>query len=384
MVVTELESPAGPGSGEAYLETLSNGVLLAWTEVSPEGGHRVATSILGDGGWSAPAQVVRSDSLFVNWADFPTVVETQPGTLAAHWLVRYPEGGAAYRIVAAFSTDAGATWSEPWTPHEDGTVTEHGFVSWFGLPGGGSGMAWLDGRDYAAHKDGSSDDGHAGPQMTLRFRGVGPDGSLGETLVLDDRVCDCCQTAAAVTGEGPIVAYRDRSPDEIRDVHVVRWTAEGWAEPVPVHHDGWEIPGCPVNGPALAASDRHVTLTWFTGAGGVPRVYTAFSEDAGRTWGEPIQVDEGAPEGRVDTLLDGDGSAWVVWLERTADGADVRLRRVTADGSVGPSVTVAASSEQRASGFARMAADPSGGILVAWTDPTDPGQVRVARVSGAP
>jgi hypothetical protein len=335
--------------------------------------------------WSDPVRLVRSDSLFVNWADFPMVASTAPGVLAAHWLVRGPAGGVDYRIEVALSRDGGASWSPPWTPHEDDTRTEHGFVSLFATPDGGTGVVWLDGRDYANREDGThdADEGHGGGdgQMTLRFRSIGLDGMPGEEVLLDARSCDCCQTAAAVTTAGPIVAYRDRSADEIRDIFVVRWTPDGWTEPVAVHEDGWHIAGCPVNGPAMAARGSRVALAWFTGAQDTPRVKLAFSTDEGVSFTAPIQVDDGHPEGRVDVVLDAEGSAWVSWLERTGQGADVRVRRVWPDGTVSPAAVVAASSESRASGFPRMVEDPAGGLVVAWTDPRDPARVRVARLA---
>jgi hypothetical protein len=301
--------------------------------------------------------LVRSDSLFVNWADFPSMHAAPSGTLMAHWLVRGPTGGVDYRIEAVRSDDLGATWSVPWTPHVDGTASEHGFVSYFDTPTGETGLAWLDGRDYAAHADGSAHASHTAgqAQMSLRARTLGVSGEPTPEVLLDERTCDCCQTAAAVTRDGPIVAYRDRSEDEIRDISVVRWTPDGWTAPVTVHEDGWRIEGCPVNGPALAARETDVILAWYTAAHGVPRVNLAFSLDAGRSFGEPIQIDDGHPEGRVDVVLDQQGTAWVSWLERTDGGADVRVRRVRPGSAPEASTTVAASSEQRVSGFPRMA-----------------------------
>ena len=40
----------------------------------------------------------------------------------------------------------------------------------------------------------------------------------GLHLEIDARVCDCCQTDAAMTSEGAVLIYRDRSDDEIRDL----------------------------------------------------------------------------------------------------------------------------------------------------------------------
>ena len=372
----ELTSPAGGGSGEPFLATTSSGVVLSWLEQIEGRVHALRISTLDDNQWSAPVTVAERDDFFVNWADFPTVSEVAPGVLAAHWLQRGGSGTYDYGVRVVHSTDGGVTWSEPWLPHEDGTPTEHGFASFLPLGSGAWGLVWLDGREFHA-PEGS----RASEEMTLRFRSVGADGTPAGEVLVDGRICDCCQTDAAVTSQGPLVVYRDRTEDEIRDVYVTRLVEGAWTEGVPVHADGWNIAACPVNGPAASAEGQQVAVAWFTGAGDVPRVKVAFSADAGASFGAPVQVDEGNPAGRVDVLLVEDGSALVSWLERVADGvAEVRARRVWPDGRSTPPTTIASSSDARASGFPRMALDGEGSVLVAWTDAADGGtRVRVAR-----
>ena len=57
-----------------------------------------------------------------------------------------------------------ATWSAPFSPHHDGTKTEHGFASLFDT-GGGLGLVWLDGR---AMKPGTGPDDEGTGDMGLR------------------------------------------------------------------------------------------------------------------------------------------------------------------------------------------------------------------------
>lgn len=369
--------PAGETSGEPNLAAGRTGrVFLNWTETAPDGGHRLRYSVLEGNTWSDGRTIAAGDGWFVNWADFPSLIELPDGSLAAHWLQRRPGGRYAYDVVITRSADGGETWAEPLVPHDDGTPTEHGFVSLF-PHGDALGAVWLDGRNFA-DVDTTATGSHGGhADMTLRFAAIGSDGAVREGAVLDDRTCECCQTSAAVTDEGAIVAYRDRSPTEIRDIHVVRRTAEGWSEPVVVHSDGWQIPGCPVNGPMLATAGRRVALAWFTGADEQPRVNVAFSEDAGRTFGAPARVDDGDPLGRVAVVLLDDGSAVVSWLERTATAAEIRMRRVASDGRRSDATLVAETGHERASGFPRMAR--SGDRLVfAWTEPGTPRRIHAA------
>jgi hypothetical protein len=180
-----------------------------------------------------------------------------------------------------------------------------------------------------------------------------------------------------MTSEGPIVAYRDRSDTEVRDISIVRLLKGRWTAPRIIYADGWEIHGCPVNGPSVSADGRKVAVAWFTGAKDVARVKLIFSTDAGQTFGQPIQVDEGHPAGRVDVEVLGDGSALVIWLENTANGAEIKVRRVQPDGTREEAKTLTISSAARASGFPRMAR-AGNAVIFAWTQPDKPARVRTA------
>jgi hypothetical protein len=131
-----------------------------------------------------------------------------------------------------------------------------------------------------------------------------------------------------------------------------------------------------VNGPAIDAQGRSVAVAWFTAAD-VPRVRLAFSQDAGRSFGAPVEVASGSVAGRVDVVLLGRDRAAVTWLHETADGAEIRVQPFDDDGPSGPVAVVARSSVQRASGFPQMirAGD---GLLFAWTDASGPSRVRTA------
>jgi hypothetical protein len=372
-----LPTPAGQGSGEPFLAAGPDGVYLSWLEPAAEGGHDFRLAHYDGKNWSDAATVAHGDRFFVNWADFPSVSVGTDGTLWSHWLQRSGEGTYAYGVRVARSRDRGVTWTDPWTPHDDASPTEHGFVSTAPLPGG-MGFTWLDGRRYAAGPHGA-----ATMEMTLRHRFASADGEAGPEMLVDGRVCDCCQTSTAITDRGPVVVYRDRSEAEIRDIYIARLVDGAWTEGAPVHEDGWEIAGCPVNGPAVVARGPDVAVAWFTAPEDVARVKVAFSRDAGASFGPPIVVDDGNPAGRVDLLMTEDGAGLVTWIERTGgEAAEIRLREIQPDGSTSRSVTLSESTSQRASGFPRLAAAPDGSVLLAWTDVSETSsQVRVARLT---
>lgn len=371
--VQEMPTPSGKGAAEPFLFAARDGsVLMSWIE---NGSVRV--SRYRKGSWSPPSTVVANKDLFVNWADFPSVVEMRDGTLLAHWLQKSGSGTYAYDVRFSRSRDGGKTWSKPAILHDDGTQTEHGFASL--VPDASRPLVhavWLDGRKMQGH---GHDDHGDGGDMTLRYATIDAEGKVTNGAELDGRTCECCTTAMAATRQGIVAAYRDRSPAEIRDISVVRSTPAGWTKPVPLHADGWTINGCPVNGPQLDARGDDVVALWHTGAANQPRVYAAFSRDAGATFGKPVRVDAGAPTGRVDVTMLPDGSAFATWIDGAGTDTAFVARRIRRDGTTGPVVTVARSSSARGAGFPR-AAQSGDATYVAWTELQPEKRIRIARV----
>jgi hypothetical protein len=282
---------------------------------------------------SAPREIAKGN-LLVNRADFP-MIALSGKTMMASWLTKNGHGSMLH---AARSTDGGATWSAAKTPHPS-MVSEFGFLS---LDASGDAI-WLDGRGLRGGVEGEGD-------MELHYAAF----PFAKDSAIDKRVCDCCQTAMAMTSDGPVVAYRDRSTDEIRDIAIVRRTKSGWTSPKVIHADGWKITGCPVNGPQLDANGKRVAIAWFTAAHDQPRVYAAFSNDAGATFSAPLRVDTDKASGRVDVALLADGSAVVTWVAVRGEKSIAFARRVnvaTASGThIGATIEIG-----EARGFPRIA-----------------------------
>lgn len=355
--IHEITSPAGAGSGQQNLAVGPDGkTYLTWIETNDAGSSLLKFSTgMGDG-WSEPRTIVQSDELLVNWADFPSLLPLENGVLAVHWMSLVPDS-EGYNVNVAVSRDGGQTWTKPVVPHRDGTPTEHGFVSMVRAPDGNIGTIWLDSRKLQADSD----------EVSMMYTSINLDGQLGAESQLDGRVCECCQPSAASVPGGILAAYRDRTENEIRDIAVVRFDGKQWSEPKIVFEDAWEIYACPINGPAIAAEGRNVAVAWFTAANDKPKVQLAFSEDGGDTFGQPVQIDDGNPMGRVDVVTLPSGGAIVSWLEKAEKSADVRVRAIQPDGTRQPSIVVGATSVGTTSGFPRMerAADT---VVFAWTD----------------
>ncbi len=378
LIIRATDSPTEGDSREPELNpTHDGGIILSWVEKIGTKRYALRTATRDGRGWSEIRTVADGENWFVNWADFPSVVALQDGSLAAHWLVKSGSGTYAYNVNIARSKDGGATWSKPIVPHLDNTQTEHGFVSLIPLPDGRVGAVWLDGRNMKDMKDEGDDHSAAPESMTLRYAAIDADGKLSDESQLDERVCECCQTSAALTSEGAIAVYRDRSQTEVRDIYSVRQGSGNWSVPQPVHSDNWEINGCPVNGPSIAADGRRVAVAWFTEAGDQARVKVAFSGDAGATFAAPIQVDDGEATGRVDVLLLPDGSALVCWMSGTVEGGAIKVRRIQSEGALGQVSVIAYTDISRSSGFPRMAR-LGNEVHFAWTEFGKPSRVRTA------
>jgi len=375
----EIESPAGVNSGQPYVFAGNDGLFyMSWIEPGNEKKHVFRFTTFDGHNWDEPAGIAQGDHFFVNWADVPSIFLSEDNRLAAHWLESSGEWIFAYDVRMRLSGDRGISWGDPVTPHRDGTKTEHGFASFFNHPDGGIGFVWLDGREAEYQGAAGGDHGHGGDwNMHLRSTIIKSNNQLSGELLLDDRVCECCPTVAVETGDGVLVAYRNRTADEIRDISLVRYENGAWSEPYALHHDGWNIPGCPVNGPALSANGSDVAAAWYTAADNDARVNVAFSNDGGETFGEPVRLDNGLPAGRVAIEQLDDGSVIVLWIEILEEDAGLMVRRVHPDGTSGNAEKIARVNDDRSSGFPRMARIQDT-VLFAWVDSFNENHVRTA------
>ncbi len=299
--------------------------------------------------------------MFVNWADLPSVTALAGDHWVAHWLEMAGPLTYSYHVVMAQSFDGGRTWSAPVKPHTDGTPTEHGFVSVYPREGKVAAI-WLDGRKTGGEHGGD-------PQasgMTLRSAVIDADNALHEEQEIDGLICDCCQTDVAITAEGPVAVYRDRTVDEIRDIYVARHTGGRWQTGAALHDDNWRIAGCPVNGPAIAAHGEDVAAAWFSVPDQGPAVRIRFSQDSGANFGPAVKLAGDGALGHVDVVRLEDGSAVVSWLQASAAGlGNLVIRRVSPAGTTGPVLTVANGAPARSVPQMAISGDD---LVLVWTE----------------
>ena len=371
--VEPLGAPVQGNSGQPQLTASDRGVVLSWLEQTDTTATLKFSELTGSS-WTAAKTVASSDGWFVTDADVPTVMRKRDGTLVATTYPSVDPAIEAYDLRVSYSKDEGKTWAPPVSPHHDGTKAQHGFASLFEMADGALGMIWLDGR--------------VPESMSVYFASFDAGWKQTAETSVNARVCECCPTAATMTADGPLVAFRDRSNQEIRDIHVARVDAPStplgaggkWTDAMPVHADNWRIEACPVNGPALSARGRTVAAAWFSATGSNGHAYAAFSQDAGRTWGDPIRLDDETSLGRVDIELLDDGSAVATWVEFANERAQLRARHITASRGRSAAATIAGADERRVRGYPHLGRN--GNTLVfAWTEAGDgpgPQEVRTA------
>jgi len=368
-----LPSPAPENSSLSRVVGDESGNLyLSWV-TQAEDFASLNYSTLNETGWSEPQLVSQGEDWFINWADFP-VLSVSAENKVVHWLRRSAEGTYDYDIDARFYDAQTDSWSGTITPHKDGVSAEHGFVAMLPVGQGNTLMSWLDGRNT------KTEQGYG--EMTLR---AGIFNARGETLSeweLDSRVCDCCQTSAALSDAGPIVVYRDRSAEEIRDIYITRYANGDWTPPVAIHDDQWEIAGCPVNGPSVASHGNFVAVGWFTAKDDSPKVQLALSTDSGKHFSAPILVSGPDTIGRIDTAILANGQVAVSWLDTTRETAQLTVSRYSPEGSLLDATIVDRTSASRRSGFPIIEAIGDD-LFVTWTDISDGPEVRVARIDFA-
>lgn len=345
---------------EPFLFSDDSVVYLSWIDET-DSSASMMLSRFENNNWTTPAKIAAGNSWFVNWADYPTLA-CKGNNMIASFLDKNGDDTFAYDVKFTLSNDGGASWKEPVVLNDDNKQAEHGFVSL--LPYGDNYfVTWLDGRNTVMEgMEGMKHEGHHG-SMSLRAAILDRDGKKINEWEVDKRTCDCCQTTAAITPAGPVVIYRDRSDDEIRDVSIVRLVNDKWSAPEKIHNDNWEIAGCPVNGPRSSVKNKTLAVAWYSVAADSSTVKVVFSDDSGESFTDPILINESTTIGRVDISLIDDNTALVTWME----GREIKLAKVNKDGSRSSSITIATSSDARSSGFPQLAILGNRAVF-AWTD----------------
>ena len=359
--IIEIKNPSLINSSLPRLFSNGEDLLMSWIQ-NKDSIVSLKYSKFNGINWTAPTEIISGSDWFVNWADFPAIADNN-GSVLTNILKKSAEGTYTYDIHLQLYSKQKNTWKNNILLNQDGIKSEHGFVSMLPYNNDSFFVTWLDGRTLVGVPKENE-------QMTLRAAFIDAEGEISNDILLDDKTCECCNTAATMTANGPVVAYRDRSDTEIRDISIVRFVNGNWTAPKNVYQDHWEIPGCPVNGPAIDSFNDAVALAWFTAENDNPRIQVSFSENQGETFGLQYRVDNGNAIGRVDVVMIDQNNAVVSWME--PDGIDtlIQILKVSSNGEKNMPITITKTRSERSSGFPQLEV-VGDKLYVAWTSLED-------------
>ena len=307
--------------------------------------------------------IAKSKGMFANWADIPSLVEAPSGDLYAHWLNRIGNETYAYGIQIERSIDHGKSWQSLGWLHNDTSATEHGFVSL--IPENRHVRAfWLDGRQMKK------------PTGKMMLRTAILDGNeINSENMLDDDVCTCCPTGAIQLPGGSAVVYRDRLPQEIRDISLVHLKNDAWSKPSRIQKDNWVMPGCPVNGPSIATNGNIIAVSRFAVIKNKAKIILRLFKDGQAESGKEIILDENIPVGRCTTVCSKD-AVYNIWIGVDKKQTVLRMAEVSLSGKIKRKITLVPIDKDRSSGMPR-AIFSNNYLWVSWTGSN---QVRLGRL----
>ena len=343
--------------------------ILSWMRIDGETVY-LEYARLESKQWSPPITVSSGGNWLVNRADFPSVVQLTDSLWAAHWLVFTDPSSFAYDVFVSLSRDGGKTWEEGFSPHTDGTISEHGFVSFF-ADGSDVGVVWLDGRNMlGGHADEAVQRVHSEgiDGMALRSTKFTSMGLISDDQEIDDLVCDCCQTDISETPDGPILVFRNRTENEHRDIYFSRMINGQWSKSKPVAVDNWLIGGCPVNGPSVAANQNKTAVAWYTQAKGFGEVKVALSDNGSDDFDSPINIDSGEDVlGQVGLAPLEEGGFVISWMtHKEGTSGELRVQYIDDLGVTSQSIVKENISNTRIAGLPQMVLHDEN-IVLAWT-----------------
>jgi len=339
----------------------NNGSLsLTWISSDDDMNANLNFRQFKDENWTNTQTLAIGSDWFINWADFPTHAISGDQVLTSY-LKKSASGTYTYDVFLSLHKLSGEKIKEDFILNTDGFKAEHGFVSIVAKDNEGFLISWLDGRN-TVEKD---INGNHKP-MTIRFAEITNAGDIINEVELDSSVCDCCQTSITYTDKGPVVVYRDRSEEEVRDIYVTRNINDEWETPIPVHNDGWVIYGCPVNGPKVVSNSNILAVSWFTVSDGKPAVNLSFSESNGSSFGGPIKINDLNAIGRVDAAFLNEKEVIVSYMEGDDIGTYLRIKKVSIDGKVSEPITVSKIDSGRGTGVPQLEILDNE-IFIVWT-----------------
>jgi hypothetical protein len=378
----------GRANSTPWIAGRGNIVVAAWS-AAQKGGGDVFIAVSRDGGrrFTPPLQVnAIAGEARISGEIAPRVSISGDGAnpeIAVLWNAK-SSSGTVLRL--ARSTDGGRTFAPARELQAGGAPGDRG---WGAMALDAKGVAhaiWLDHRgmaisgDHSEHK--GEHDGVAMAQKSALYYASASAAGVREKPLFNG-VCYCCKTAMAIGGDGTIyTAWRHVFEGNFRDI-AFSASRDGGATFSPmlrVNQDGWQINGCPDDGPAIAVDAGNVVhLAWPTVANDTGVILYATSRD-GKSFSKPVQVPTfGSPKASHPQIaIDGSGQVVIGWDEVRDGARGAGLVQVIDNKDA---VTFGTPQHLGQSTMYPVMAAAEKGLVAAWTaGPPDQSVIKVRRI----
>jgi hypothetical protein len=286
-------------------------VFLAYVRHEPQGGD-VFVQALDHNGRPKGDRVRVTDvpSAAKTWkGDPPALVVGRNGNIYVGWTRKCSDPEArGTDLVLSVSRDGGRSFEPPVKVNDDSEPASHGMHSLAVDSEGRVVMAWLDERNVGKESQNPKTQpaphhAEAEPNSEV-FTAVSTDGgrTFSPNKKIAGDVCPCCKTSLLIDEGGTVyVSWRQVLEGDHRHMAVASSTDGGvtFSRGAVVSDDQWQLSACPVSGAALSSTGRdQLEVTWYTaGAAGVAGIYSAVSNDRGRTFGQRRLLSSAAAAG---------------------------------------------------------------------------------------
>jgi hypothetical protein len=372
------------------VEALGSFVAVAWGATTAQGVTDIYVALSRDAGdtFGTPVRVSDAGSQAKLSGEQPPELAFVPrGGLDPSVVVVWTSAGAVgTRLVSARSNDGARTFSRPTVVAGSDAPGNRGWQSIATEHDGSVVAMWLDHRDTARantgqaghtkHEHGASGtaaDSAARAQLSKLF--FGRLGDAGSARPVTGGVCYCCKTAVAVGADGTIYsAWRHVYAGNHRDIAFSMSSNGGrtFSAPIRVSEDGWQLDGCPENGPSIAADgSSRIHLVWPTLVRESGREMLALfyaSSPDGRTFTRRVRIPAPGPAYHPRLTRTANNELLVAWDEFT--GGQRRLRAVRGRPSATGDITFSAVPlGNGVHGTYPVVAATARGVFAAWTTP---------------
>jgi hypothetical protein len=362
-------------------------VAVAWAATPVNRPTAIYVAVSRDAGRSFGEPVRVATDANVGGEQPPRVVlapaTSRPGGPASFDIVVvWPQKSrSGTRLLTSRSRDGGRSFDAPVLVRGTAATGNRGWHSIAVNAAGHPVVTWLDHRDAAAampgaeHHHGVPDgDGSAAEQSAARAAAsrlyVGSTDGGVPVQGLVHSVCYCCKTALATAPNGDLMlAWRHVYAGGYRDMAFSRSSDGGrtFSTPVRVSQDGWQLAGCPEDGPALAIDHRgtsHVVWPTLVRENGreTMGLFHAMSAD-GRTFSPRVRIPTHDSAFHPQLVVTTGGDLIVAWDEGSSGTRRIGMARAALDGSGG--VRFRSVDTVHAGDHPALATVPDG-VLIGW------------------